>query len=396
MHLFLLFLLPLFADVELGIDRFFQEGYAAQLEGKRVGLITNQTGIDSHLQTTVKLFYKYLSALFAPEHGLAGNVYAGLSVQDQQEKEIPVFSLHGKTRRPTEEMLSAVDIIIFDIQDIGTRPYTYASTLFYTMEEAKKRDLPVIVLDRPNPMGGLTVDGPMLEKEFRSFIGYINVPYCHGMTIGELALFFNTEYDIHCKLLVIPMKGWKRTMTFKETGHIWIPTSPNIPESDTPFFSATTGLIGELDLVNIGIGYTLPFKLIGAPWINAETFAKALNEQKIPGATFTPIHYKPFYGSYKTTECHGIQIHITNPAIYRPFVTQCYILGLLKTLYPEEVVTRLKKSSPDKLSLFHKAYGSSSAYTILLNEKYPTWKLLQHQKAEREAFLKTRGPYLLY
>ena len=218
MHLFLLFLLPLFADVELGIDRFFQEGYAAQLEGKRVGLITNQTGIDSHLQTTVKLFYKYLSALFAPEHGLAGNVYAGLSVQDQQEKEIPVFSLHGKTRRPTEEMLSAVDIIIFDIQDIGTRPYTYASTLFYTMEEAKKRDLPVIVLDRPNPMGGLTVDGPMLEKEFRSFIGYINVPYCHGMTIGEFAQMLNGESWLKtkqkCKLKIIKVANYTHDLPY--------------------------------------------------------------------------------------------------------------------------------------------------------------------------------------
>jgi uncharacterized protein YbbC (DUF1343 family) len=240
------------------------------------------------------------------------------------------------------------------------------------------------------------VDGPMLEEKFRSFIGYINIPYCHGMTMGELALFFNTEYKVHCKLTVVPMKGWKREMTFKETGLAWIPTSPNIPEHDTPYFCATTGLLGELDLVNIGIGYTLPFKIVGAPWIHAEQFAAALNQQKIPGVTFTPIHYTPFYGSLKNIECHGVKIHITNLALYRPLIVQSFIIGLLKTLYPEKVTTKLKGLTEQKKDLFNKAHGSDAAYNFLLTEKFATWKLINHHKEERQSFLEKRNKYLIY
>jgi uncharacterized protein YbbC (DUF1343 family) len=386
--------------IELGIDRFFKEGYAKEIEGKRVGLITNQTGVDANLKSTVKIFLEakncQVTALFAPEHGIDGKTYAGIEVKNSIQKEIPIFSLHGKTRRPTPQMLKTVDALVFDIQDIGIRPYTYATTLFYIMEEAAKNSLPVYVLDRPNPMGGLMVDGPMLEEKFRSFIGYINIPYCHGMTMGELALFFNTEYKVHSKLTVVPMKGWKREMTFKETGLAWIPTSPNIPEHDTPYFCATTGLLGELDLVNIGIGYTLPFKIVGAPWIHAEQFAAALNQQKIPGVTFTPIHYSPFYGSLKNIECHGVKIHITNLALYRPLIVQSFIIGLLKTLYPEKVTTKLKGLTEQKKDLFNKAHGSDAAYNFLLTEKFATWKLINHHKEERQSFLEKRNKYLIY
>ncbi len=402
-RLFLFYLLPylLFAEtIELGIDRFFKEGYTKEIEGKRIGLITNQTGVDTNLKSTVKIFLEatncHVTALFAPEHGIDGKIYAGIEVKNTLQKEIPIFSLHGKTRRPTPQMLKTVDALVFDIQDIGIRPYTYATTLFYIMEEAAKNSIPVYVLDRPNPMGGLMVDGPMLEEKFRSFIGYINIPYCHGMTIGELALFFNAEYKVHCKLTVVAMKGWKREMTFQETHLAWIPTSPNIPEHDTPYFCATTGLLGELDLVNIGIGYTLPFKIVGAPWINAEQFANALNQQKIPGVTFTPIHYTPFYGSLKNTECHGVKIHITNLSLYRPLVVQSFIIGLLKTLYPEKVTTKLKALTEQKKDLFNKAHGSDAAYKFLLTEKFATWKLLNHHKEERESFLEKRSKYLIY
>jgi uncharacterized protein YbbC (DUF1343 family) len=398
---FLLMSHLLYAEmIELGIDRFFREGYDKEIAGKRIGLITNQTGVDTNLKSTVKLFLEAknckVTALFAPEHGIDGKTYAGIEIKNSIEKQIPIFSLHGKTRRPTAEMLQTVDVLVFDMQDIGIRPYTYASTLFYIMEEAAKKSIPVYVLDRPNPMGGLMVDGPMLEEKFRSFIGYINIPYCHGMTIGELALFFNTEYKVFCTLIVVPMKGWKREMTFKETGLAWIPTSPNIPEQDTPYFCATTGLLGELELVNIGIGYTLPFKIVGAPWINAEQFANALNQQKIPGVMFTPIHYTPFYGSLKNVECHGVKIHITKTSLYRPLVVQSFIIGLLKTLYPEKVTTRLKTLSEQKKDLFNKAHGSSQAYNFLLTEKFATWKLINHHKEERESFMAKRAKHLIY
>ncbi len=398
-----LFFFPLLlsaSKIELGVDIFFKEGYEIKLEDKKIGLITNQTGVNSSLIPTRSLFLDskklQMIALFAPEHGIDGKIHAGKNVKDGVEKEIPIFSLHGKTRRPTDEMLKGIDVLLFDIQDIGIRPYTYASTLFYVMEEAKKKNIEVIVLDRPNPMGGEIVDGPMLEEKFRSFIGYINVPYCHGMTIGELALYFNEIYKIGCKLEVVKMKGWKREMNYKDTGLVWIPSSPNIPECDTPFYCATTGLLGELDLVNIGIGFTLPFKIVGAPWIDAEVFAKTLNLQKIPGVQFTPIHYKPFYGSYKEKDCHGAKIHITNHRDFHPLLTQSFIIGILKTLYPEEVVERLKNQNADKIGLFNKAYGSDAAFNHLLKEKFATWKLIEHQKDEREVFIKNREKFLLY
>jgi len=388
--------------VEVGVDRFFTEGYAELLSGKRVGILTNPSGVTATLQLTLELFFEkergfQITAIFAPEHGLDGKSYAGESIENRFYKErIPIYSLHGKTRRPTKEMLQKVDVIVFDVQDIGVRSYTFASTLFYLMEEAAQANVSIIVLDRPNPLGGLLIDGPMLEEKFRSFIGYIDVPYCHGMTIGELARYFNAEYKINCTLEVVPMRGWKREMCFANTGLIWIPTSPQMPEATSPFFCATTGLLGELDLVNIGIGYTLPFKVVGAPWIDANRFAKTLNDQKLEGVLFTPIHYRPFFGSLRGTDCHGVQIHITDPLLYRPIKVQSFLLGILKSLYPARFEKLLHQAKEERRSMFYKACGSDKIFRILVQEKFISWKLFNFQKTERESFRIKREKYLLY
>ena len=291
---FHLFCLELYS-LDLGVDVFVQSSELSLLHKKRVGLISNHTGVNKQLVPTLEVLQKkgvHVAALFCPEHGWSGSGYAFEKIGDSVVGNIKLYSLHGSTRRPTKEMLNEVDLIIYDIQDIGVRSYTYATTLFYVMEEAAKHQIPVIVFDRPNPINGLIIDGGMLDNAWRSFIGYLNVPYCHGMTIGELALFFNEEYQVGCKLKVIPMKGWKRKMSFKDTGLSWIPTSPHIPEADSPLFYASTGIIGELDLVNIGVGYTLPFKVIGAPWINGEEFATKLNQQKLPGRfDIVPVNF---------------------------------------------------------------------------------------------------------
>lgn len=394
-------MIPLFFALILtvmpGVERFFTEERIASLEGKGVGLITNHTGVDRSMRPTVDLFFDHadkirLLAFFSPEHGLFGQHYAADAVADAKFKEIPVYSLHGKTRRPTAEMLAGIDVLVYDMQCIGVRAYTYATTLFYAMEEAAKAKIKVIVLDRPNPLGGLLVDGPMLDEKFRSFIGYINVPYCHGMTIGELARFFNEEYKVGCDLEVIPMKGWKRSMSFRETHLPWIPPSPNIPEPDTPFYSSSTGILGELHLLNIGVGYTLPFKIVGAPWIRATELAAALNKQKLPGVHFHPFHFRPFFGLYKGSDCEGVLIRITQPKIYRPLSVQYLILGVLKSLYPNEVMKRIQEGSKD---LFNKANGTDAIYDILVKEKFPAWKLIQFDKAARDAFLEIRQKYLL-
>jgi uncharacterized protein YbbC (DUF1343 family) len=384
--------------VSPGVDVFFQEKRYEGWKGKRVGLITNHTGVNSKMESTLNLFLKseviHLTALFAPEHGLFGQYYAAESVDHQRLKNVPVHSLHGETRRPSPEMLKDLDIVVYDIQCTGVRAYTYPTTLFYMMEAAAKADIEVVVFDRPNPINGLVVDGLMMEDKWRSFIGYINVPYCHGMTIGELANFFNTEYKVGCKLTVVPMKGWQRSMSYSDTGLQWIPTSPNVPEPDTPLYCPSTGLLGELQICNIGIGFSLPFKIVGAPWIRAIEFAEMLNAQKLPGVHFQPFYYRPFWGMNKGVDCQGVLIRVTDSKIYRPVAIQYLILGILKSLYPKEFMLRLGKTGPK--DLFCKANGTELVYQIISEEKYPAWKLIDLQKAEREAFMELRKKYLLY
>jgi uncharacterized protein YbbC (DUF1343 family) len=397
--LLLLLWIGLYAEVKTGVDVFVEENRALSLKGKNVALITNQTGVNSHLQPTLEVLQEAnvkIVALMSPEHGLAGVSYAGENVGDKKTGKLPCYSLHGKHRRPNDAMLKGVDAIIYDIQEIGCRSYTFATTLYYVMEEAAKKGIEVIVFDRPNPLGGLVVDGPMLQEEHRSFLGYINVPYCHGMTIGELAQFFNAEYRVKCRLTVVPMKGWKREMSYSETGLVWIPTSPQIPEADTPLFYPATGLLGELELVNMGVGYTLPFKIVGAPWIDAKEFAAALNRQKLPGVKFLAFHFKPFFGPYKREECNGVRIVVTDTKKFRPVTVDYLIMGVLKTLYPGQVIKRLQGLSELKKTQFCNVNGNKTVLETLLKERYAAWKLVSIDQEERAAFFEKREKYLLY
>lgn len=392
-------MLSLHAEVKVGIDILLEEeAYFKRLEGKQIGLITNQTAIDNQFKTTLSKLKKYnIQRIFTPEHGFYGSSYADHKVSDTELNGIPVSSLYGKTRRPTLEMLKNIDLLIYDIQDIGSRSYTYISTLFYCIEEAASKKIPIMVLDRPNPLGGLTVDGPPLDEKWRSFVGYINIPYCHGMTVGELAKFFNEEYRIHSDLTVIPMKGWKRGMVFEKTKLPWVPTSPQIPEKDTPFFYPMTGILGEFSLVNMGVGYTLPFKVIGAPWIEADTFARSLNAQKLPGVHFYPIHYKPFFGRFKQEICQGVKIYLTDPTAYLPVTTLYTILGVLKNLYPKEVLNAFNKLMASKSSkeMFCKINGTEKILEIITEDKFFIWKIREYFQNERESFLQRRKKYLM-
>ncbi len=403
---FILCFLSLFsllhAQVQVGVDVFLEKGTPACLKGKRIGLITNHSAMNRDLKTTFELFQKkarecQLVAVFSPEHGYFGDAYAGERVEGRTLGSVPLYSLHGDHRRPTAEMLQGIDVLIYDIQDIGSRSYTYLSTLFYCMEEAAKYGIAFVVLDRPNPMGGTVVDGPLLEKSWRSFLGYINIPYCHGMTVGELALLFREEYRVNCDLTVVAMRGWKRGMTFDQTRLPWVPTSPQIPEPDTPFYYPTTGLIGHSSIANIGVGYTLPFKLVGAPWIEAEKFAAALNQQKLPGVFFQPYFFKPFFGKFKLEPCQGVRVVIRDPKVFLPMTTQFTMLGVIKNLYPnhlEEVLSDLK-SSKSKRETFHKLTGNEEVLSLLIEEKVVIWKLRGICVKARDTFLPVRAKYLL-
>jgi uncharacterized protein YbbC (DUF1343 family) len=404
--IFFLLFLPVIGEakpkVQVGSEVLFSTPYAEILTGKKIGLVTNHTAVSSSMQLTLELLHKHskqykysVTALFAPEHGIQGFAYAGETIEDQSSLNgLPIYSLHGKTRRPTELMLHDIDLLIYDIQDIGSRSYTYITTLFYVIEAAAKANIPVLVLDRPNPINGITIDGPMLNEDLRSFVGYVNVPYCHGMTVGELAQFFNKEYKIGCNVQVIPMKGWKRSMSFKDTGLHWIPTSPNIPESSTAYFYPTTGFLGELGIVNIGIGYTLPFKVVGAPWINAKKFAQALNSQKPSGVHFEPFYYRPFYGKFAGQDCQGIFIVITDPKIYKPVTTQYLIIGILKSLYSNEFKQALTLAK-GSFEIFNKVNGTPEVLQIIQEQPYIAWPLkLLHQK-QRDNFKQLRLQYLI-
>lgn len=404
MFLFLVCFYPLestASPIILGVDRLFSPEYASLLKDKTLGVITNHTAITGNLTRDLDVFpmhaakFQYkLKAFFAPEHGLQGSGSAEQWIENSSLKGIQVYSLYGSTRRPTKEMLQDIDLLIYDIQDIGSRSYTYISTLFYVMEEAARHGIPMVVLDRPNPINGITIDGPVLEEKWRSFVGYLNIPYCHGMTIGELALYFNTEYSIGCRLTVIPMKGWKREMSFNETGLTWVPTSPQIPNAETAYYYPTTGVLGELQIVNIGIGYTLPFKVIGAPWIDAVQFAKKLNEQNFPGVAFLPFYYRPFFGAFAKQECAGVLISITDKKAFLPVTTQYLLMGMLKSMYPKQFKESLEKKEK-RQQMFNQVNGTAAVYQILKEEKYPLWKLRDLHKEERASFMKRRRPYLI-
>lgn len=393
-------LFPLLGSVKPGIDCMLPE-YRTFLYGKKIGLVTNHTAINSEGVLTVDIIkknaaaYNYsLSALFAPEHGLTGEIAGGELVEGGKDADgVPIYSLHGDQRRPTPKMLKDLSLIIYDIQDIGSRSYTYISTLFQVMEEASKARIPVIVLDRPNPLGGLLVDGPMLDDKWRSFVGYINVPYCYGMTVGELAKYFNIEYRVGCTLIVVPMEGWKRSMTFDDTGLIWIPTSPQIPQAETAFYYPTTGLLGELTLINMGVGYTLPFRVVGAPWIDAKQFADQLNAQNFPGVFFLPFHYRPFFGRFAKESCHGVYIVVRDSQVFLPISTQFLIMGTLKNLYPREFQKALENSR-EHHEMFNKVCGTDEVLRLLKEEKFLVWKLRAIHQRERELFLTKRARYL--
>ncbi|NGX56560.1 MAG: hypothetical protein K1060chlam5_00803 [Candidatus Anoxychlamydiales bacterium] len=401
--LFFLFLINsyLFSDpIELGVDVFFKE-HLDLIKNKKVALIINHTSVNSSLKPTLDLFIEHskdykIVAVFSPEHGINGSNHAGEKVEDSIKDQIKNYSLHGKTKRPNAEMLKGIDTIIFDIQEIGSRSYTYATTMFYVMEEIAKTNINFIVLDRPNPMNGIIVDGPMLDEKYRSFVGYINIPYCHGLTIAELANFFNQEYKVGCKLKVIPMKNWKREMSYKDTNLHWIPTSPHIPEPDTPLFYPSTGILGELEIVNIGVGYTLPFKIIGAPWIDANKFANQLNKQNLYGVKFLPFYFKPFYGPFKGKNCQGIKIMITDSKKYRPLAVQYLLIGILKSLYPEKVKAKIDSLSDAKIEMFCKVNGNKEIFNFIKNEKYAAWKMIQFDEEKVKAFKEKKKKYHLY
>ena len=383
--------------VKLGIDVLLEKNIGI-LRGKQVGLITNQTGCSSKLTSTIDLLHKHpevnLVALFSPEHGLRGAVKAGSAVPSVRDKYtgIIVHSLYGKTKRPTDKMLRGVDTLIFDIQDIGVRWYTYISTLSIAMESAGEKGIEFIVLDRPNPLGGLKMEGPVLNKHQKSFIGRYPIPVVHGMTVGELAKFYKAEFKLPVKLKIIQMEGWNRSMVWSDTGLTWVPTSPWIPTVESTLTYPGMGLIGEAGLVSIGIGYTLPFQVAGAPWISSYTLAEKMNRKNLPGVIFRPFFFEPFFGKFGKKECEGIHIHVVDSHKFMPLATALHLLEAIRDLYPHQFSSGFNQKRRETIN----RYLGTDAISETLQKGEKVEPILKSWEEELKKFGKKRKKYLLY
>ncbi|MEX6701450.1 exo-beta-N-acetylmuramidase NamZ family protein [Peribacillus frigoritolerans] len=363
------------------------------LSGKKVGLITNPTGIDSKLTSIVDLLHDdpdiHLTALFGPEHGVRGDAQAGASVEYYIDEKtgLPVYSLYGKTKKPTPEMLKDVEVLVFDIQDVGTRYYTYIYTMAYAMEAAKENDIPFIVLDRPNPQGGESVDGPVLEPEFSSFVGLYPIPLKHGMTVGELATLFNKEFKIGADLKVIKMKGWKRDMDYDDTGLPFVLPSPNMPAVSTTFVYPATGLI-EGTNVSEGRGTTKPFELIGAPYINGDELAGELNALRLPGVKFRAASFTPTFSKHAGKLSHGVEIYITDREEFKAVPTGLHIIKTIQDLYPDDFEFLAANN-------FNLLIGNGWIMSRI-KEGSTVNEILKEYQVKQDAFKKVRKNYLLY
>ena len=332
-------------QVQTGIEALAAEGYR-RLAGLRVGLVTNPTGILPDLTSTIDALHRApgvkLRALFGPEHGVRGDVPAGDAVEGSRDSEtgLPVFSLYGRTRVPDASMLKGLDALVFDLQDIGSRSYTYLSTLGCVLEGASAHRIPVFVLDRPNPIGLTRVEGGPTRDGFFSFVSKYPVSYRHGMTLGELARMIVGEGWLpggrRADVTVLPCRNLTRSAATWEAfgGLPWVPTSPHIPDARTPLFYAATGITGELPTLSIGVGYTQPFELAGAPGIGAESFARELTRRNLPGMAFRAATWTPFYAALKGKSCGGAQLYIEDPTRANLSRVNFEILDAIRTLAP--------------------------------------------------------------
>ncbi len=377
----------------LGIDVLTKDGFPL-LRGRRVGLITNHTSLSGNgTKTRVVLqraLGRGLTTLYTPEHGLDGREPAGYKVSSRRDPVtgLLAYSLYGSTRKPTPAMLSGIDVLVFDLQDIGSRSYTYISTMALAMEAAGENGKDFVVLDRPNPLGGQRVQGPPLEQRWKSFVGQVPVPYVHGLTTGELARMINGQGWINARprLTVVPMRGWQRWMTWRDTGLRWMPTSPNIPKAESPFYYVATGMLGGLDGVDIGIGTGRPFEYAGGKGIHPAEFASMLNRMQLPGVRFAP------YTSAKKSGFGGVQIFV-DPHGQTDLVA-------LDVLLTSEVIRRsgghpLRVTGGDTLNLFHKVYGSDRLWNDLKRSR-PVGQIVGSWQPALARFASARQPYLLY
>ncbi|MGH2625250.1 MAG: exo-beta-N-acetylmuramidase NamZ family protein [Anaerolineales bacterium] len=378
------------APVRPGIDTLLEDPDA--LVGRRIGLVTHLAGVTYEGRPTAAALARIpgirLAALFAPEHGLDGTYGAGSPVPTIPGR-TPVYSLYGGSFRPTRSMLARVDVLVIDLQDVGVRPFTYASTMALVMAAARDAGKPVVVLDRPNPIAGVVVDGPVLEPEFRSFIGLYPIPMIHGLTLGELARLYNDAFGIGADLTVIPMSGWSRDMDWQDTGLAWINPSPGLTSAETTLTYGATGTVDGTNLWN-GTRTSSRFQVVLAPWLDGPRLAERLNRRGLPGVRFSASAI-PHPRTGRVWQ--GVRLHVTDPLTFRPAATTVHILTAIRDLHPG----RLRIDGPQgrRRSLFDIVWGTKTVRLALLRgESAET--IIAGWQPSLERFSRLRGGYLIY
>lgn len=378
--------------MKLGIDQI--DKYMHVFEGKKVGLITNPTGVNSELKSTIDILHEKVNLvrLFSPEHGVRGDIQAGEAVDNyvDESTSLPVITLYGKNKKPSREMLEDIDILAMDIQDVGSRLYTYLYTMSYCMQGCAQFGKTFVLFDRPNPIGGEKVEGNIIREGFTSFVGLHPITYRYGLTIGELAEFFNKEFEIQCNLKVIPMEGWKRDMFYEDTKLPWILPSPNMPTVDTAFVYNGTCMF-EGTNISEGRGTTKPFEFVGAPWLNAGKLADIMNDLKLTGVSFRPVYFTPTFSKHANELCRGVQVHVTNRQTFCAVKTGLHLL---------EEIKRMSKEKFEYLPPYYEKgkpmidYNTGSDYIrthdFSANEVYEQWR------KEEEEFKQRKINYHIY
>lgn len=383
-------------QVKLGVDMFFMQDLS-KLRGKRIGLLTNQTGTNGELVSSIRLFHEHpdlhLVALFAPEHGVLTNAKEGEKFANSVHRStgIPIYSLYGNTKRPTDAMMENVDVVVFDVQDIGARYYTYIYTMAYMMQACARTRKRMIILDRPNPIGGEVVEGNLIDQDFTSFVGLYPIPNRHGMTVGELATYFNEEFHINCQLDVVGMQGWKRSLLHIETGLPWVPPSPNTTSTDMMLLYPGSCLVEGTNLSE-GRGTTQPFEIIGAPFIDGEALQDKVNTLGIPTIRARSLAFTPSYQKYAGELCEGIQLHITDSKLLQPLRTCIAVLAVIAEMYPAEL--KFLEYGNLKHPMFDLLAGNNTLRLGLL--KGNTDDYLQRCRLDTDSFMETREKYLRY
>lgn len=393
------------AQVKPGVETLRERGFAP-LKGKRVGLITNPSGVDNNLKSTIDILSEAegvtLAALYSPEHGVRGDIYAGAKVDTYVDKKtgVTVYSLYGKNKKPSAEMLKDIDVLIYDIQDNGCRSFTFISTMGLCMESCAENGKEFMVLDRPNPLSGLKVEGSLVEDGFYSLVSQFPIPYLYGLTPGELALMLNDgmlKDGKKANLTVVPMTGWRRKMTFDQTGMPWILPSPHQPYPQSAVYYPATGIIGELYNISIGVGYTMPFQLICAPWIEADKFCDRMNALKLKGIVFRPIHIKPYYSQSKGENIQGVQLYITDVLAANLTMVQFYAMEVLAEMYPDKRLLDEdgKGTLGNRWNMFDKVCGTNKI-RLEFSKNYKVADIIDYWNKDVDDFKKKSKKYYLY